>query len=239
MRLERGFKVFTYYGSAGPYSPMKPAYPYFRQPAPQAGQTDSYIRVLHASPDTPAADIYLDNIPAASSVAFKGFTGYMRILSGRHNIKVFPAGNTEQVLLDTDITIPARSILTGAIIGLPPNIGIKTFFETVVQIPPGKLRLRFSNLAPGSTDMDLVISGGQVLFEEVAYGKATNYESIPAGTYVFYIQQSGTDRSLLYVPNIRLTEGRFYTIYAVGQTGGGIPLQVLIPLDGNSYIRAG
>ena len=231
--------MFTYYGGAGRYSPMKPAYPYFRQPAPQAGQPNSYIRLLHASPGTPAADIYLDNVPAASSVAFKGFTGYMRILPGRHNIKIFPAGNTEQVLLDTDITIPERSILTGAIIGLPPNIGIKTFFETVVQIPPGKLRLRFSNLAPGSADMDLVMSGGRVLFEEVPYGKATNYESIPAGTYVFYLQQSGTDRSLLYVPNIRLAEGRFYTIYAVGQTGGGIPLQVLIPLDGNSYIRAG
>lgn len=231
--------MFIYYGRADPYDPMSPAYPYFRQTLPQTGQTNSYIRLFHASPGTPAADVCLDNTPAASSIAFKGFTWYMRILPGRHNIKVFPAGNAERVLMDTDITIPDRSILTGAIVGLPPRIGIKMFFETVVRIPPGKLRLRFSNLVPGSTDMDLVISGGKVLFEEVSYGKATNYESIPAGTYVFYLQQSGTDRSLLYIPNIRLTEGKFYTIYAVGQTGGGIPLQALIPLDGNSYIQAG
>ncbi|MGE5613053.1 MAG: DUF4397 domain-containing protein [Bacillota bacterium] len=214
-------------------------YPYFRQALPQPVQPCSYIRLLHASPGTPVADVYINNGPAASYLAFKSFTEYMRISPGVHNIKVFPAGNRDKALLDTDLTIPVRSILTCAIIGLSPDIGIKTFFETVVRIEPGKLRLRFSNLVPGSPDLDLVLRGGQTLFEEVSYGKATNYALVPSGTYTFYLQQSGTDRSLLYVPNIRLTEGRFYTIYAVGQTGGEIPLQVLIPVDGNSYIQAG
>jgi hypothetical protein len=231
--------VLPCYGNTGRFSLMRPSYPYFRQTLPQPGQPGSYIRLFHASPGTPAADVYIDNGLVASHLAFKSFTGYMRIFPGNHNIKVFPTGNTEQVLLDTDLSIPVRSILTCAIIGLLPGIGIKTFFETVVRIEPGKLRLRFSNLVPDSSDMDLVLSGGQMLFEEVSYGKATNYILIPDGTYAFYLQKSGTDNSLLYVPNIRLTEGRFYTIYAVGQTRGEIPLQVLIPLDGNSYIQAG
>lgn len=218
---------------------MRTPCPLFRQALPKTVQPGSFIRLLHASPGMPPADVYLDNIPVAPDVGFKGFTGYMRILPGSHNIKVFPAGNTEQVLLDTDISIPARAILTGVIIGLPPRAGIKTFFETVVQIPPGRLRLRFSNLVPGSADMDLVMPDGQKVFEEVSYGKATNYESIPAGINTFYIRQSGTDRSLLHVPDTMLSEGRFYTIYAVGQSDGGIPLQPLILLDGNSYIRAG
>lgn len=231
--------MFRCYGRSGRFSPVKTSCPFFRQALPQPGQPGSFIRLLHASPGTHTADVYLDNIPVALGVAFKGFTGYMRILPGRHNIKVLPAGNTERILLDTYISIPARAVLTGAIIGLPPRIGIKTFFETVVQIPPGRLRLRFSNLVPGSADMDLVMSGGQMLFEGVSYGKATNYESIPAGTYAFYIRQSDTGRSLLHVPGTRFAEGRFFTIYAVGQTGGGIPLQPLILLDGNSYIQTG
>jgi len=99
------------------------------------------------------------------------------------------------------------------------------------------LYLRFANLVPNSPDMDLVLSGGIKLFDQVSYGIATNYILISAGTYAFYLQQSGTDRSLLYVPNITLGEGRFYTIYAIGRMDEAVPLQVLIPLDGNSYIK--
>lgn len=202
-------------------------------------QQFSYLRLLHASPGTQPVDVYANNSLIASGLMYKGFTEYLQILPGSYNIKLFPAGATGPTLLDTNIEIPAQSINTAAVIGISPNIGIRTYFETVVQIPAGRLYLRFINLVPDSPEMDLVLSDGTRLFENVSYGMGTNYASIAAGTYIFYLQQSNTDRSLLYVPNIRLAAGRFYTIYAVGQISGATPLQVLVPLDGNSYIQLG
>lgn len=199
-------------------------------------QPFSYMRLLNASPGAPPVDIYANRSPIASSLAYRGFTEYLQMLPGRYHIQVFRAGTTGPALLNTDIELPAQSINTAVFIGLAPAYSMKTFFETVIQIAPGTLYLRFANLVPNSPDMDLVLSDGTKLFGDVSYGMATNYTPIAAGTHVFNLLQSGTDRRLLYVPNITLGEGRFYTIYAVGRMDGIVPLQVLIPLDGNSYI---
>lgn len=227
--------------TAGPRLPpcayLPAELPCMRQYAQMTRQPYSYLRLLHAAPGAPPVDVYANNSLIASGLPYKGFTEYLQILPGTYHIQLFGAGTTGPVLLDTVIEIPGQSINTAAVIGTPSSLSIRTFFETVVQIPQGQLYLRFANLVPDGPDMDLVLSNGTELFSDVSFAMATNYTQIPAGTYIFYIQQSGTARSLLYVPNIQLLPGRFYTIYAVGRMDGTVPLQVLIPLDGNSYIQ--
>lgn len=202
-----------------------------------ARQGVSYMRLLHASPGTAAVDVYANGSLIAPGLSYKGFTEYLQVVPGLYNIKVFPSGTTGIALLDTQTEIPVQSIVTTAVIGISPGISAKAFFEPVLQIPAGRLYLRFANLVPDGPDMDLVLSNGTALFEDVSYGAAASYISISPSLYTFYLQQSGTDKSLLYVPNIQLLPNRFYTVYAVGQVGGPTPLQVLIPLDGNSYIK--
>ncbi len=216
---------------------MRQGFQMARQPFETARQPYSYLRLLHAVPGAPPVDVYANNSLIASGLPYKGFTEYLQIIPATYHIQVYRAGTTGPVLLDTLVEVPGQSINTAAVVGALPSSSIKTFFETVVQIPQGQLYLRFANLVPDGPDMDLVLSNGTVLFSDVSFGMATNYTQIPAGTYVFHIQQSGADRSLLYVPNIQLLPGRFYTIYTVGRMDGTVPLQVLIPLDGNSYIQ--
>jgi hypothetical protein len=160
----------------------------------------------------------------------------MRSQPGKYYLQVFPAGTTDKAWVDAEVDVPVQSVITAAFIGSSPNMAIKAFFEPVLKIPAGKLYLRFANLVPDSSELDLVLSDGTKLFEAVSFGAATNYTAVPPGVYIFYLQQTGTDRSLLYVPNIHLEPDRFYTIYAVGRMKGNPPLQVLIPLDGNSYV---
>lgn len=211
--------------------------PCMRQRFQVTRQPFSYLRLFHAVPGAPSVDVYANNSLMASGLPYKGFTEYLQIVPATYHIQVFRAGTTGPVLLDTLVEVPGQSINTAAVVGTPSSMSVRTFFETVVQIPPGQLYLRFANLVADGPDMDLVLSNGTELFGDVSFGMATNYTQIPAGTYVFHIQQSGTDRRLLYVPNIQLQPGRFYTIYTVGRMDGTVPLQVLIPLDGNSYIQ--
>ncbi len=222
-----------------PCAYIPPEMPCMRQQRQFSRQPYSYMRLLNAVPGSQPVDIYANNSLIASGLPYKGFTEYIQVFPATYNISVFAAGTTGPSMLDTTIEIPVRSINTAVLIGTPSAMSMKTFFETVIQIPPGRVYLRFANLVPGGPDMDLVLSNGTELFSDVSYAIATNYIPIPAGSYIFYIQQSGTDRSLLYVPNIQLQEGRFYTIYTVGSMDGSVPLQVLIPLDGNSYIQVG
>lgn len=211
--------------------------PCMKQRGQMTRQPYSYLRLFHAVPGAPPVDVYANNSLIASGLAYKGFTEYLQVVPATYHIQVFAAGTTGPALLDTVIEIPGQSINTAAVIGTPSSLSIKTFYETVIQIPQGQLYLRFANLVPDGPAMDLVLSNGTELFSDVTFGMATNYTQVPAGTYVFYVQQSATDRSLLYVPNIQLIAGRFYTIYVVGRDDGTVPLQVVIPLDGNSYIQ--
>jgi len=213
-------------------SPWKVIRMYLRQPF-------SYIRFLNAVPGLAPVDIYANRSLIAQGLPYKGFTEYMQVLPGIYNMTIFAAGTTGPVLLDAIVEIPVRSINTVVLMGTPQALSIRPFFETVVQVPRGRLYLRFANLVPGGPEMDLTLSNGTELFTNVQFGMVTSYLSVPAGTYIFHVKQSNTDTTLLYVPNIQLFEGRFYTIYTVGRMDGSIPLQVLIPLDGNSYIQVG
>lgn len=215
--------MYLYRGYYNGYDAMRPAV--------------AYLRLLHASPGTSAVDVYANSSLIASGLSYRGFTEYLQVIPGKYIIKVFPTGTTGTALVETEVEVPVQSIVTAAVIGASPSIGVKAFFEPVLQIPAGKLYMRFANLVPDSPGLDLVLSDGTALFEDVSYGAAASYIAVFPNTYTFYLQQTGTDKRLLYVPNIQLMPGRFYTVYAIGQVKGNTPLQVLVPLDGNSYIK--
>lgn len=204
---------------------------------PRQPPTPSYIRLLHASPNAPAVDIYANGNSIARNLSYREFTEYFATPTGSYNIVVFPAGQTSNPVLNTNINIPGGSIFTVAAVGLLPNITLLPVEEPRMTIPPGRLMLRFAHLSPNAPNVDVVIQTGMVAFRNVAYQGITQYIPVNPGTYTFNLMVTGTDQRVLYVPNIRLESGRFYTIYAIGIAGGTPPLQVLIPLDGNTYIR--
>lgn len=206
--------------------------PYYRM-----RQIKSYIRVLHASPEAPAVDVYANEKPIAKNLAYRGFTPYITVTPGEYRIKVFPAGKTTGALIDTTLNIPGESIFTVAAIGKFPNISLFPIPEPRRSVAPGKLFVRFANLSPDAPAVDVTTPDGKKLFEDVSYKEVADYIELNPETYIINIKPAGTDRTILYVPNIRLTEGRLYTIYMIGLAGGRPSLQVLIPLDGSSYLR--
>ena len=198
---------------------------------------NSYVRVLHASPDAPPVDVYANGNIIARNLAYRGFTEYLTVPPGNYNIRVFPAGSTTNPVIDTNVNVPPRSIFTVAAVGRLAEIGLFPVQDPVMPIPPGRVMLRFVHLSPNAPNVDVVLPNGTPLFSNVGYRQITNYIPVNPGTYTIYVRVAGTNQNVLYVPNIRLSSNRFYTVYAVGLAGGNPPLQVLIPLDGNSYIR--
>ncbi len=85
--------------------------------------------------------------------------------------------------------------------------------------------------------MNLSIQNGRTLFSNIPYRGVTDYVDLDPNTYTFNVTDSNTGNRLIYVPNIRLTPNRFYSIYTVGNASEPSNLQLLIPLDGNSYLR--
>jgi hypothetical protein len=203
----------------------------------RAPQPISYVRVLHASPDAPAVDIYANGKLIVRGLAYKAFTPYVKVNSGEYKVDVFPAGQVTSPVLSTNVTIPAQSITTVAAIGYLPELSLYPVPDPVMEKTPGLTNVRFVHLSPNTPNVDITLPDGRRLFTNIGYKGITEYLPVNPGTYTFELRPTGTETIALYVPNIRLLPDRFYTIYAVGLTGANPPLQVLIPLDGNSYIK--
>lgn len=197
---------------------------------------NSFIRVLHASPNAPAVDVYINDKLAVKRLPFKGFSNYLRVPAGKYTIKVFPTGKMDTPVINTSVDIPARTILTAAAVGLLPDISLLPIPEPVFNRRPGKTYVKFAHLSPNAPNVD-VSSGGKKVFNNVGFKKVTEYLEVNPGVYNFDVTISENGKKVLAVPNIRLLPNRIYTIYAVGLAGKTPPLQVIIPLDGNTYLK--
>ncbi len=197
----------------------------------------SYIRLLHASPDAPAVDVYANGQLIASNLTYSQFTQYMQLPAGNYNIKVFASGSLADSVIDTDITIPAGKIFTVAAIGMLKDISLLPVEDEILPKTPGMAQVRFAHLSPDAPNVDITLPDGTVVFGDVGYKQVTGYKNLKPGTYTLQARVAGTDNVVLTVPNINLMPENFYTVYAVGLVKGKPPLQVLIPLDGNSYIN--
>ncbi|WP_099189121.1 DUF4397 domain-containing protein [Tepidibacter mesophilus] len=210
---------------------LYPYMPHIRQVKP------SHIRVLHASPDAPPVDIYANNNLIAKNIPYKSFTPYISVPPGNYVISVFASGTKQNPVLVKNIQIPNDTIATVAATGYVSDLDLLPILEPIEPIPTNKTMIRFIHLSPNTPNVDITLPNGAILFEDVEYEEVTEYIPVPPGNYTVEAKVAGTDQTALIVPNINLKPNRFYSIYAVGFLNDKPPLQVLIPLDGNSYIK--
>lgn len=198
-------------------------------------QPNSFVRVLHASPDAPMVDIYANDNLIIKRISYQQFTPYFQLPVGRYNIKIYPSGTKTNLILNAEVNIPANMIFTIAAIGKLPNIELYAVPD-MTAINQTKTLIKFVHLSPDAPNVDITLRNGTKIFENVGYKDATNYITVNPATYTIQARPTGDQNVILNVPNIRLRPNKAYTIYLVGFAEGTPSLQVLIPLDGSSYI---
>ncbi len=206
--------------------------PYDRQLEPS-----SYIRLLHASPDAPNVDIYANGTIIARNISYRSFTEYFPVIPGSYNIRVFPTGQTLTPVLASNVTLSPETITTIAVTGRFSALSLLPVPDPILFFTPGSAYVRFVHLSPNTSSVDITLPDGRSLFRDIEYRELTGYIPLSPAVYTINARLAGTQQIILTVPNIRLLPNRFYSIYLVGLAGGNPPLQVLIPLDGNTYIK--
>ncbi|MTI67337.1 MAG: DUF4397 domain-containing protein [Firmicutes bacterium] len=197
--------------------------------------TVSYLRVLHASPDAPGVDVYLNNMIVASNLKFKDFTPYLPLMPGLYNVKVFPANTQVNPVINANIEVKPNSDYTVAAAGMLKEIKPIIIDDTSGRIPVNKGQVKFVHLSPDAPAVDITLPDGTILFENIKFGETSEKLLLDPGTYTLQARVSGTDNVVLTVPNVKINPQKYYTVYAVGLVDGPPPLQVLIALDKASY----
>jgi len=63
--------------------------------APEGNAGGARVRVLHASPDAPAVDVWVSGSKVFSEIEFEESTSFVEVPAGIYNVQVVPAGLME------------------------------------------------------------------------------------------------------------------------------------------------
>ncbi|MEA4833475.1 MAG: DUF4397 domain-containing protein [Oscillospiraceae bacterium] len=196
---------------------------------------DSYVRILHASPDAPAVDIYANGNLIAKNLVYKQLTDYVAVKPNEYTIQVYPAGQKNNPVIDTKLTIPPMSSITVAAINKLANISLLPIMELYMPMYDKRISyIKFAHLSPNAPAVDIALPDGTKLFTNIKYKQYTDYINAAPGNYTLLVKPTGTDQVALTVPNVNLLPGKIYTVYAVGLLGETPPLDAIISID-NEY----
>jgi hypothetical protein len=190
------------------------------------------VRVVHASPDAPAVDVWVnDSIIAFSNAPFKGITNYAELDPATYNVKVVPTGATEPVVIEADLTLEGGTDYTVVAVGKLADIEPIVLVDDNTQPAAGMAHVRFVHASPDAPNVDIAVKDGPVLFENVPFKQAFPYVPVDAGTYDLEVRIHDTGAVVLEVPGLTLADSTVYTVFAMGLAGGEPALQAVPSVD--------
>mmetsp|Transcript_27606 Transcript_27606/g.30737 ORF Transcript_27606/g.30737 Transcript_27606/m.30737 type:complete len:265 (+) Transcript_27606:66-860(+) len=194
---------------------------------------DAGVRVIHASPDAPAVDVFVNSTtPTFSNLAFTENTGAYTLLPANvYNIKVSPTGATTPVVINATLPLADGVYYTIAAAGFLADIEALVFVDEVTTNST-LASVRFIHLAPDAPAVDVAVQNSSTLFSNVSFSESGGYVSVPEGTYDLEVLAAGTTTQVLAVPGVSLMAGTVYTVFAEGTLNQPeYPLQAVLTVD--------
>jgi len=213
---------------------------------PVSASSHAMVRVLHASPDAPTVDVFLDDtkVEALTNVPFGAISDYLEIPAGDHNVKVYATGTTTDPVIDADVTVATGGMYTIAATGAVASIEAQVLEDTPApSCETAQVRvIHFSADAPA---VDIATAGAapeDAVVKNLAYPTASDYLALPGGSYDLEVRLAGTTTVALALPGVAIEDCNSYSVFAVGSAAaeplGGNALQVVVAVDATAEATA-
>jgi len=190
-----------------------------------ATQNTSHLRVVHASPDAPAVDVAVDNETVLSGVEFGTVSDYLTLSAGEYNVTI-EATESGTVVFDAAVTLDPRTITTVAAAGEVGENATQPFepirYEDNAYEPAAnESAVSVIHLSPDAPAVDVTVGTGNdtvVLADNVSYGGASDYATVPAGNYTVDIREAtdANDGPVLASAEVALENGSAHSALALG-----------------------
>jgi len=193
--------------------------------------TPAEVRVVHAVPDAPPVDVYINDATAASAPAISGLDypdavpgadSYVALDPGTTNVLVTAAGNTGIIAIpSTDLelaagrqyTVYATGTLAG---GIVPYVTADDDRSIATEA-----RVRIIHLSPSAGPVDIYVTAPMTditnvtpSFSNVELREETGYVRLAGGTYDVTVTVAGTKTAAIGPATITLSDGGVYTAAA-------------------------
>jgi hypothetical protein len=196
------------------------------------------LSATHASPGSPAVDIYVDGAKVTTTqLSYPGTTGvagnpYLDVNAGVRNIKVSPNGTLN--VIDANLSLDANkvySVFAYDVLGTGTSLKALLLTDDLTAPAAGKAHIRFIHLAPGAPAVDIELAktgSASINLTNIPYvGASPNaavlsaFTPVDAGAYTVNVRATGTTAVVLSAP-LTFAAGKIYTVYARGLITNGI-----------------
>ncbi len=176
------------------------------------------LRVVHASPDAPAVDVYANGNKVLSNVSFFAASDYLSVPAGSYKLQVVVAGETDltKAVIDATADLMGGKDYTVAAANVVASIEPLVLADNNAAPAAGKAHVRFVHASPDAPAVDIRVKGGPVLFPNIAFKGTGAYTPVDAGTYDLEVTAAGTDTVVKEIPGVKLEAGTVYTAWATG-----------------------
>jgi len=185
---------------------------------PTGNMGGARVMVLHASPDAPAVDVWVNGSVVFSNLAFEESSEFAEVPAGTYTVAVSPTGATEPIVIGpVDLDLMAGTdylvVATDMLSMITPVI-LTADGSTPAA---GNAWVRFLHASPDAPAVDIAVAdGGPVLFPNVTFQQFSEYAPVPAGTYDLEARIAGTMDVALSLPGVSVADGGVYTAVATG-----------------------
>jgi len=209
-------------------------------PATATRQTTGYLRLAHLSPNTPAVDVYLYSVGNSNAmivvhhVTYGTVSAYQAVPVGDYTVAMRGAGkpSTSPPVLSTTVRIQAGHAYTVA--GMGPAAGLRLqVLDDALTTPPGRALVRVIQASLKEHKVT-VTADGQTLTKNLAFGSATSYVSVPAGTWNVHV----TGGTMSASKSVSLPANTTHTIVVLDDPGR-LAIDPLTDAAGSNLMPAG
>lgn len=199
------------------------------------------LRVVHAVADAPAVDVFLDGsmTPAVDMLAFKQVTGFLNVPEGDHTVTVAADADNSVVVIDAaEVTLEQGMSYSAYAVGSLTDSDISPLI--VMESPrriatAAKLNVAHTSYSAGNVDIYLTvtddISDATPALSDVPFMATSGALSITAGDYVVSVTPHDSKTVAIGPLPVSLMAGGIYSVAAVDNMGGGVPLGVILMDD--------
>ncbi len=177
------------------------------------------VRVIHASPDAPAVDVFVDGQAVLTGVAFPAVSAYLNVPAGEHTIVVAPAGaGLDAAVITAEVRVKAGKAYSIAAVGLlaTDSLTAQVYADNLAAPAAGQAHVRVIHASPDAPAVDVNVVDGPTLLAGLAFPTASDYLAVEAGTYDLQVTPAGADDVVIDLADTHFQPGRIYDVIAVG-----------------------
>jgi hypothetical protein len=173
------------------------------------------VRIVHASPDAPAVDIFVDDKALVEGAKFKDVANSLPLAAGSHKVEVYEAKTkgTKDSIIEATLVVDGGKSYTVAAVNKAENLELQAFTNNK-QGMDGKASLRVAHLSPDAPAVNVGPKGAAPLFKDLSFKSISDYQVVNPGSYDLSVS-TADGKEILNLPGTNLQSGKNYTVLAV------------------------